>query len=508
MSNILNHNYPIFQVKLSTTDYWDHHLYINQRGDEIYNSDLQEECLAVYIDTNLEECVDKENNSLTATQQYYWANAVNNGVELNNIGLTGMDNGLITFDKDSITPEEFLELYQNSIFQIDKDDYRLIVNPVQGNNKLYDYPLSFVQENDMNVAKLNGGFFQGFFQLNNGCDYKILPTSIDREWCLEFTIKPQKENNNILSSTNGRITLNEKYPENKGIFFYIGTRAENKWYKYYNDITNISDLKTSNNIVLEKYQYSIQTDNKFISYNRTPNGFTTLDDVENPTITIIQDKEVEHENYFTAMNRTPNGHTVFNKPEDKLESIDYDVLADVINNAFALQVREDGSVGYKYLIRDCDKDEKYSVTEEFSYGGMINYDEWNVITLRIQPIVKYAQDLYNYNKKVDKMRLLLYVNGKIVLVSKELPMLDLRKLNDEYTKQEGVPYNISLGGGTQGLMDVIYENYTDIPTDVLYLEKGFAGSFIGLFKSFKFYTCEKNYNEINANYRYEINNLK
>ena len=28
-------------------------------------------------------------------------------------------------------------------------------------------------------------------------------------------------------------TLNDKYPNNKGIFFYIGTRAENKWIYLY-----------------------------------------------------------------------------------------------------------------------------------------------------------------------------------------------------------------------------------------------------------------------------------
>ena len=30
-------------------------------------------------------------------------------------------------------------------------------------------------------------------------------------------------------------TLNDKYPENKGIFFYIGTRAENKWIYLYDE---------------------------------------------------------------------------------------------------------------------------------------------------------------------------------------------------------------------------------------------------------------------------------
>ena len=34
-------------------------------------------------------------------------------------------------------------------------------------------------------------------------------------------------------------------------------------------------------------------------------------------------------------------------------------------------------------------------------------------------------------------------------ITKELPRIDLRKLDELYEKQEGVPYNISIGiGGT------------------------------------------------------------
>jgi hypothetical protein len=38
-------------------------------------------------------------------------------------------------------------------------------------------------------------------------------------------------------------TLNDKYPENKGIFFYLGTRAENKWIYMYdeNDADGLED---------------------------------------------------------------------------------------------------------------------------------------------------------------------------------------------------------------------------------------------------------------------------
>ena len=66
-----------------------------------------------------------------------------------------------------------------------------------------------------------------------------------------------------------------------------------------------------------------------------------------------------------------------------------------------------------------------------------------------------------------------------------------------------MPYNISLGGGTQGLCDVIYEDFDNIPEYVLFLEKEFGGSFKGYFKSFKFYACSQHFGNIQANFNYE-----
>ena len=101
------------------------------------------------------------------------------------------------------------------------------------------------------------------------------------------------------------------------------------------------------------------------------------------------------------------------------------------------------------------------------------------------------------------MRLMVYVNGRLVLYSKEIRTLDLRALNDIYEKQEGVPYNISLGGGTQGLSDVVYENYKELPEYVLFLEKEFGGTFTGYVKSFKYYTCNQDFTKILNNVKYE-----
>ena len=95
-----------------------------------------------------------------------------------------------------------------------------------------------------------------------------------------------------------------------------------------------------------------------------------------------------------------------------------------------------------------------------------------------------------------RIKIYFYVNGCLKLVSKELPEFAFRELNDVYQKQEGVPFSISLGGGTQGLMETIGPDYMNTTRYLLPLERDFGGSFIGDIKSFKMYACPLNYSTI------------
>ena len=83
------------------------------------------------------------------------------------------------------------------------------------------------------------------------------------------------------------------------------------------------------------------------------------------------------------------------------------------------------------------------------------------------------------------MKLYFYVNGFLVFISKELDEFNFRELNDTYQKQEGVPYSISLGGGTQGLLESILPDYYNTPDYIFPIEKDFCGTFLGDIKSFK-----------------------
>ena len=101
----------------------------------------------------------------------------------------------------------------------------------------------------------------------------------------------------------------------------------------------------------------------------------------------------------------------------------------------------------------------------------------------------------------ETMVLEFYVDGKLIFLTSEMPKLNLRKLDDLDEKQETVPFNISLGGGTQGLCDVILPNYMLDPYKEYPLEQNFGGSFIGYIRKFRFYACNMEFYDVVNNFR-------
>ena len=650
MSHILNHNRTIFDVKLDRSESWDFFLAQDRLGgSSLIDGSLTERCLSAYIDTNDESCITDE--GLCSTGTYFWDEAVNNGLSLYNIGYTGVDNGLIKFDKYTISNEEFTKLFTSSDYNIAEGNMRLILNRIDGNNDIFACGNRFTYENDTKIAELNGGFFQGFFK--SGCDYHILPSNVGSGLSFEFTFKKTDE------VSDNSYTLNDRYPENKGTFFYFGTRAENKWWKNYDPTTAFEDIfndyfaddyfsdgylgscETTNyfvesepisynndgyisdgysdeddcygncsgssyyngketndynviitypeiintywhntvwattnggvwienedwtmnykkpgchkrkgdfcgckdyfadNYMKKRYDecncdiysnddyskpdsalpsikdlttsdghsltqanvYEFKTDNKFILFDRTCDGFTADTWVEGSEAIVTDIRMPKDENYFITFHRGCGGLTA-----DRFKHVNqkYNVLSDLYRNAFALQVKDDGSIGYKYLIQDCDSEEQaYAINSGFSKPNIIPDNEWVTVHVVLKPIgIVYGKETVATSFS-QKMVLYIYVNGKLVYVSDEIPTLNLKELNDLADKQEGVPFNISVGGGTQGLSDVIYDDFKKLPDKRLPLEKEFGGSFIGYFKSFKAYSCALSLSEIRNNVIFE-----
>lgn len=557
------------QLLLMNNEYWDFVISNDTTPMKYIDkaSISSPECISAYINLSNSECI--KTNGIVSMSDFTWSGATNNIDSLKDIGLTGMDNGIILFDKSTISNKEFYDLLTTSELKIESDK-RLFLYSVSGNTQDYSYPIEYDDAN--NCFKLKGGFWQGFFKIYNQ-EYQVLPTDIENEWNLEFVLKPEDygENN----------TLNSSHPDNKGIFFYIGCRSENKFAQFYNSninefpdkgvddycdsdyfkidweiepdntstnklellaflyaqyrcdcgcqngynnilkskITNnesscenylleegyftpdekidIKIMSSNGNDVEKRGYYEINTDNKFLTFDRTKNGFTV--DTWNDNIDVkLTGYNRSNDNLYLTVNRTKDGKTASDLREiyeEKGDTSVYDIISDIQNNCFALRITDNGEIGYRYLINDCDNENRYTVLEEYSFPNIIKKSEWNVVNVKLAAIG---------NKK---MKIKIFVNGGLVFVSKELPKFRFRELNDYYDKQETVPYNISLGGGTQGLCETIWINFRQVFNKLLPIEENFAGTFIGDIKSFKFYTCPLDINEIINNYKLEKNNI-
>ena len=117
------------------------------------------------------------------------------------------------------------------------------------------------------------------------------------------------------------------------------------------------------------------------------------------------------------------------------------------------------------------------------------------------------------NKPLRNGTLYFYVNGRPVLTVENFEEIIPRPLNTQKQKQIGVPYNISWGGGSQGL----YENltieglsgtscdfnapYQQDPNDLnLLIQKNFAGTWDGGISQFRYYLEPLSFDEVYHNY--------
>ena len=341
---------------------------------------------------------------------------------------------------------------------------------------------------------LYGGFFQGFFDLW-GYGYRVLPDREEMGWTVESLLKVRSSG----SSWNGLSanTLNNLHPNNEGIFFYLGARAENKFWNCYHGETG----------------YTTTLGNPLYSCTGTCvfNGLTG--------------STCGGQTGFTY------DGTVFGGNVYTSASTEYQILS----NNFALRLSGGSGEGYKLGYRvlrytgdtnsagyaqpgssdvfDTDQtlctggtftsgftiEEKYTtdtictgdtenswfkidaVWKRNYYYGTDRAKLWrgglNLITAitcqtaatgtitattgttqylvdEIESEKIYLQNpawIRDINRRLGTLT--LYVNSRPVLKVPDFEEIIPRRLNELPEKQLGVPYNISFGGGSQGLYD-------------------------------------------------------
>jgi hypothetical protein len=503
--------------------------------------------------------------------------------ELCDVGLTGIDNGL-TKKMSGETIEITTGLYTSSAdtYSRYKYDRRMKMHPITGfttsenrlwNDDSYTYDLSYQTNGDAvgYFARLNGGFFQGFYKIP-GYDYQVFPQRVSLGWTAEFLLKYRWTGNTDVG-------LNKRYPNNKGTFFYMGARAENKFYHYpdgspkqdtgYTRVTSGLTCmhtceceqtgKTAEHSCINVYQLSGGTStncscgcpcNCVVTakypetdplYDGVSNALSLRlsGDTGNPKLCVKTYRITGHcEHSGTCLTGLTYQTGVTVTEWCSTRGI-FDVCSATTYSNVEHWVQIDAVFQRNEWLDTCDLYEKgglglivdtiYTATPANNSVSLIeppltHEKDYDPATTEV---VKF-NDLWMEEEKYRLGTLKFYVNGKLFMVAEDFEEIIPRLLNTPKEKQIGVSYNISVGGGTQGLHDnltfsggcpetvddIVYQQdpecltdydlehtiYTGLTTHIK-LEEIFGGSMIGDISAFRMYLEPLNASQIKHNYR-------
>jgi len=614
MGNIKNFNFNKLRVRLSNSDFWDFFLAADDSPLQGSGPVSSGDCFVVHYDfNNVSIYPDSATTASTIYSLVSWSGATNTGYTFSSIGLTGIDNGLITFEKDPLDPtnQNLVEALTGSTLIIPSGDTRLMMHLVTGTTGDYVYPTERISNptgSSGDYVQFCGGFYQGFYKID-GSSYEVLPTRVNQGWVAEFWVNKQ----NICGQITGT-TLNDEYPNNKGFFFYMGTRAENKfWNQFYGNNTGCTSACTVNTATTEcsgftgsattwctipkekditligDYGFGIPLNpprvditlvtNPFLIYGRAydssaprlsgvtdsiiPSGITntssdnagcgstniysymfstngcdlssndglgtkTVCSYSGGGISVGRTREVSisDQNPFLIYGRGSGAisgcscsaccgpldglgsETVCSYGRGKTEEVEIDYNLDIIDNAIGFRITDDGRIGYRMLTvtgtcyTAATGQRLYTsgvtIQEGYSSANTVNPNEWTYIAIRYK--TNYEDNCTLKLPKHRKGKLMFYVNAKLKYTINEFPEFIARKLDEYKGKQVGVPFNFSLGGGSQGLIDSQTFDGPDMEDRGLPIEENFAGTFIGGISQFKFNICDLSYAQIQYNY--------
>lgn len=570
------------------------------------------EKLPVYLDLNDPNCNQQltleygkyeSGNTLVSLNYYVGTNDLDCITQSGtcDVGLTGIDNGLV----DQMTGKTLH--YTNGFFddshKFDRLHYdrRMKFIQVTGNTRansqfsgitgetLYEI-LTVTGTTTGRYEQLYGGFYQGFYKLY-GYDYDILPERMHQGWTAEFLLKPRLHDEYLPGP--GFTTLNDYYPDNKNMFFYMGTRAEDKFYHFASGhpksdsgYTRVTSALTScqtclctsadtesitlcNGEVFEidlncttVYPLSGDTigplecghsggtscgcqheiipkedDNPLFNSMSNALGVKFSGDPSNPKIcvrTLVMTGSCELTGSCETSGLTyVTGYTVHEYCSTK--GI-YDDCSGTTFNTQEHWVQVDVTWKRYTWFDDCDLQYMGGLGQITTIEYPPDVDAYTIPL--IEPPITHnnikvpTQEIVQLNTewletgKFRKGQLIIHVNGKRFFVVEDVEEIIPRALDTPRQRQIGVPFNISWGGGTQGLHENL--TFTGCPTALtgltyqqdpecfptyilsgtslsglttnILLEKYFAGTFEGAISQFRFYIDPLSTPEIRHNF--------
>lgn len=470
------------------------------------NFDLVRDGLVLWLDVD-NTGTTTNGNTLVSLKEWEDVNIQpQSGITSCDFGLTGVDNGrynqLSGLTVNLTSGDTKITLYPVTGYTVTS------ANSIATKGK-YDYPIAFNEDGTTkdicsvgNTLCLKGGFYQGYFKLDfedpnpikitatttNDCGttttdelinvdrdatkYDLMPTTFDSGWTMETWLK---WDSSICSGLTGNI-LNDTFTGNTGFFFYIGTRAENKFWDVFSGET---DLYTCDGVVPlspEGSQPIITTDGQdWFSKSSFGRSCKQVCTAQTPTVTATTYCDQLSENAL-GFRITPDGRIGYRK----MTVSGFEYFCDDNGNKV-----QDTCVNSKYKITGTTMEEGYS--EPIVQSG----DNWTHV------VVTYSQNTVKHGLPAGSLR--FWINGRVVYRVDDFIGLQLRALDEWSSKQLGVPYNISWGGGTQGLLESQTFDGPDPKDQGLDLATNFAGTFEGELSQLRFYDKALNILEIRNN---------
>ena len=502
--------------------------------------------------------------------------------ELCDVGLTGIDNGLVSrMSGETIEITTGLYTIQSDKFSRYKYDRRMKLHPITGftttENRLWDdnsynYDMYYATDGSPvgYFSRLDGGFYQGFYKIA-GYDYQVFPERVSLGWTAEFMLRYRWTGDTSVG-------LNARYPNNKGTFFYMGARAENKFYHYadgepkqdtgYTRVTSgLTCMHTCG------CASSANTSSMCLQVYQPSGGTITHCDCGCPcdchTTAEYPEKDPLYDEVSNALSLRLSGDTGSPKLCVKtyritggcefsgacLTGLTYQTGTSVTEWCSTRGIFDDCS-GTTYpnvehwvqIDAVFQRNEWLDTCDLYEKGGtgLLTHTEYfasieNRSVTLIEPPLTHEQpydppttevvkftDMWTEEQKYRLGTLKFYVNGKLFMVAENFEEIIPRLLNVEKEKQIGVGYNISIGGGTQGLHDnltfsggcpaelsgITYQQdpeslttydldhtiYSGLTTQIK-LEEYFGGSMIGDISAFRMYVEPLNASQIRHNFK-------
>ena len=603
--NIKNYYFNRFDAKLSNIDDFDITLSSDIDG---YNSEVvfspnligenNGNVLPINIDLNSDLSNQKEtlqwekyySGNTLVSKNYYNPNNddlfCETATTLCDIGLTATDNGL--YDKMTGKTLTFtMGLNDFEKFNPHYYDRRFKMHPVTGYTESPNHRFSgntkrtlynIVSYNDSEVGYYNelyGGFYQGFYKLF-GYDYEVFPERVNKGWSSELLLKPRLENK--FTPDSDSLYLNDVYSGNSGTFFFMGTRAENKYYHPasgsplndtgYTRVTSslteciktcaCSDTGVTNSDCLLVYPQTAVTQTHGISScggyteeipKKLPdpdldlfsNAFSVRfsGDPSNPKICV---KYIKFTGDCITTGTCENTGVTYSSGYTIVETCSTDTIyKDCIYTACTSSSEESwvmvSTVFERYItLEDCDL---------LNWGGLgdvrkllfpseLNGSSTNLIMppQTHSGSTKEEQRTYInltqkwFEDRIKRLGILkIYINGYLFMEIPDFEEIIPHELNTEKEKQLGVPFNISIGGGTQGLRESLIfsgcsgltgpyiqdpelmpnetlsgTSLSGLTTDII-MEPDFGGTFMGGISQFRMYVEPLTAPEIQHNFR-------